>query len=942
MRIFDRSVEEKVTITRDTVQYQYSFDGCGRLAGCEIRMKSEAAAVGEGASLFQCVYGYNLTYGYVTDDNGTITNTVVDMEAYDADGVIQTPEEDEEDPTPEETEPSEDDDPYTYTQDAYGNILSETYRDGTWNQTSTYTYSEDGNYLLSHTDENGNTVQYQYDLNTGLLSALTDANQNTTEYTYNAMRELQTVQLDVSDLANGTGMQARYNYSSGRLAEIVYGNFTYAFTYDAWGNITKVTMNNKTLVSYDYGASAYKGQAATVTYGNNQKVFYNYNGLGQVITVGYTGQLNRFQYTYAADGSLTQIYDSVLNETTVYTENGFEIRNSANALIYSYTSGEDGGYSENIRGTVLHSTYDASENAKTITNASGSNILLSVANCGSFGYRIGKRNNVAGFGVSLEYDYPVDSNNAVQSLVGEYTLRYERYGLHYIHTFDYTYDGNGNIIAVVETVQQEDRSLGITQEETTYVTVAQYTQNYAYDEAGQLTYARDTKTGETHRYTYDFSGNITTALTYKHTPSGTETLYSRKNYGYVNGVLKSVSESILGNTATVTTYQADNMGNPTKITKGSTSATLSWGRGRMLTGITWNSTNYVNCEYNADGLRAKKTFVRNGTTTVTEYIWGENGLAGMVSGNNTVIVLYDVEGEPAGFMVNGIAYTYIKNIQGDVMQILDSNGSAVVTYSYDPWGVPTVTGNTTLAALNPCSYRGYDYDEETGYYYLQSRYYDPAVGKFLNADDINSILGVCDLPLENNLFAYCTNSPVLNEDPMGLGAIYFVGFGIQIEGSYGVLCGGLEIVWYHSSRVNVGGRNRYTPYVYVYGGAGPSVAAASKEIVKKMISNPKLLLNPKSLLTGFSGSICVFAIFGYSTFRSPNNYLEGFQGFSVTVAHVKGYSSWSDCCFTVGAGLHSSYAAGGYSFTYYSYASTVFSNISSLYWTAYGKANTLG
>lgn len=75
-----------------------------------------------------------------------------------------------------------------------------------------------------------------------------------------------------------------------------------------------------------------------------------------------------------------------------------------------------------------------------------------------------------------------------------------------------------------------------------------------------------------------------------------------------------------------------------------------------MTGITWSSSNYVNYEYNADGLRVKKNVVKNGTATVTEYIWGENGLAGLVTGNNIVIVLYDVEGEPAGFMVNGIAY----------------------------------------------------------------------------------------------------------------------------------------------------------------------------------------------------------------------------------------------------------------------------------------------
>ena len=277
-----------------------------------------------------------------------------------------------------------------------------------------------------------------------------------------------------------------------------------------------------------------------------------------------------------------------------------------------------------------------------------------------------------------------------------------------------------------------------------------------------------------------------------------------------------------------------------------------------------------------------------------------------------------------------------------MIRILDGDGNTVVSYTYDPWGVPTVTGDTDLAALNPCAYRGYDYDEETGYYYLQSRYYDPEIGRFINADDVNTIAGICDYPLEANLFAYCQNAPISKDDPLGLGSVYLVGFGIQIELSYGAVSAGLEIVWYHSSRVNVGGRSRYAPYVYLYGGLGASISADSREMIKKMIKNPKLVLNPKSLLTGLSGSVCVFAIFGYSNFRRPNDYLEWFSGVSGTIAHVKGYTSWSNTCFTVGAGWHSRYFSSGYSRTYYCFASTVFSGISSLYSTVFNKAKTLG
>lgn len=192
------------------------------------------------------------------------------------------------------------------------------------------------------------------------------------------------------------------------------------------------------------------------------------------------------------------------------------------------------------------------------------------------------------------------------------------------------------------------------------------------------------------------------------------------------------------------------------------------------------------------------------------------------------------------------------------------------------------------------------------------------------------------------MFAYCCNRPVLRDDPTGLGSVYLVGFGIQIEFSLGPITGGLEIVWYHSSRVNVGGRNRYMPYIYAYGGGSIGPSADSKSAVKKLIANPKLLLNPKGIFSGgLSGSVCVFAIFGYRTFNSPNSYLKWFSGVSVTVAHIKGYTSWSSTCFTVGAGWHSKYAAASGSATYYAFANISFSNIRALYVVADGKAKTL-
>ncbi len=111
----------------------------------------------------------------------------------------------------------------------------------------------------------------------------------------------------------------------------------------------------------------------------------------------------------------------------------------------------------------------------------------------------------------------------------------------------------------------------------------------------------------------------------------------------------------------------------------------------------------------------------------------------------------------------------MKSAQGDIIRILDDTGAVVVEYTYDTWGkIFSITGSqaSTVGALNPYRYRSYRYDTETGLYYLNSRYYDPEVGRFINADGYafpreQGILG-------NNMFSYCGNNPVNRADPNGM------------------------------------------------------------------------------------------------------------------------------------------------------------------------------
>ena len=121
--------------------------------------------------------------------------------------------------------------------------------------------------------------------------------------------------------------------------------------------------------------------------------------------------------------------------------------------------------------------------------------------------------------------------------------------------------------------------------------------------------------------------------------------------------------------------------------------------------------------------------------------------------------LYDDAGALLGFKYNGACYYYIQNLQGDIIGILDSTGAQIVSYTYGAWGEPvsiTGTAASTIGAKNPFRYRGYYYDSESELYYLNSRYYDSKVSRFLNAD---GYISTGELFLGNNMFGYCQNNP---------------------------------------------------------------------------------------------------------------------------------------------------------------------------------------
>lgn len=138
----------------------------------------------------------------------------------------------------------------------------------------------------------------------------------------------------------------------------------------------------------------------------------------------------------------------------------------------------------------------------------------------------------------------------------------------------------------------------------------------------------------------------------------------------------------------------------------------------------------------------------------------------MTVGSDTLDFCYDAKGMPLTVTHNGTVYSYITNLQGDVMSVQDSYGGSVAQYAYDAWG-NILESQGDLAELNPLRYRGYVYDQETGFYYVSSRYYDSTIGRFVNADDTAVLIVFLASPREKNLFAYCKNNPVSFKDVTG-------------------------------------------------------------------------------------------------------------------------------------------------------------------------------
>jgi len=747
--------------------WQYALDGFETeypYSGIELSLHYDYqlnTAYFDALQLYKIPFATNSVF----KDNGSLDYTYdVELNAETNNSEIDNTEEDN-----EQEEVSE--------SDIYGRVISSTTPEGVKTATSyddynntlkvitsnnnnkmenESVYTSDGNYLLSQTNEMGNIVQHNYDTQLGLLESTEDSVGGKVDYSYDSMKNLKEVSQSVSGLISGNKMSDQYSYnSSNALEAITHNGFDYGFSYNPLGKLYKVTTPIGDLITYNYNNKLNENRLDSITYGNNQSIDYIYSDKVVLNEIKYNGS-SLFKYYLDFKGNAIAKIDNVNNIRTNYVVdekgNSVTTQDGINGNIFSnkYYSSEDTdsenviqtqmlngdtyvtGYKKDKDGRNIETWWNINQNEQV-----GEVIFYDNLNRpSSKSFRSvdidSKGNHVRGTSdwfFKQSYTYTDISKGRTSNQISKIHLHDDFYG--YDLTLNYEYDNRGYI----------SKANGIT---------------YTYDQAGQLTRVDNPVRGTT-TYQYDVGGNLRYVKTYYYTQGMLGQPLKTVVYGY-HSKWKDLLTSYNGSNITY-----DTMGNPLKYYNG---AAFTWQMGRQLISVTNNGT-IINYKYDDQNLRTEKTVA--GITT--KYVYVEDKLSAQIKKNETLYFRYNELDEVIGFeyIIGSYkrTYYYVKNLQGDIISILDSNGDEVVSYEYNEWGKPlSITGSlaSTIGKLNPFRYRGYYYDEETGFYSTVSRYYDPVIGRWINGDIfVSTGQGI----LGSNMFVYCLNNPINVSDPTG-------------------------------------------------------------------------------------------------------------------------------------------------------------------------------
>lgn len=614
----------------------------------------------------------------------------------------------------------------THTYDDMGNLL-------TTNcdiDNSSYIYDEAGRILLA--DENGEATRILYDgygrtvqeIEPKHYNSEKDGLPNNNTYEDTNVGYIYTYSEDgnLENITNDKGIVTTYVYNE--VGERIRESFDiYEFNYSEQGEILSIKVAGEIKISYTYDE---KNRLLTEDYANGDSIRYEYNDTGE-LSARYRNNNEKpyVTYSYDSDGKLKQIINADNGLKTVYDENDKVTiyKLSDNSILYSSFETPDETYEDIESNTAINVT----------ENHFGNNFRYSISN--NYVEYITDSSNI-------KYKSLFDKDNIIISDNVEVDNNI-------IINSSYNYDDNNKLSK--KSLLFGTNSIDIINERNItdkIISTSNYDNKskYIYDEKNQLISVEGNKFFSD--YKYDNRGNIKTKILNNNTD----------NYSYSDGLWKDLLVSVNGIELTY-----DNNGNV--LTYGDKSFT--WENGRQLHSIKDNADTYL-YTYDDQGYRTSKTV--NGKTTYYNTKYGM--LLSQSFDNNNIYFQYDNLGKPFGFVYNDVQYFYITNQFGDIISIIDATGDKIADYEYDEWG-QIISISTTdkeserIANINPLRYRGYYYDIETGYYYLQSRYYDPSICRFINADDI--MMAKCHKS-ENiglNLFAYCCNNPIENSDPSG-------------------------------------------------------------------------------------------------------------------------------------------------------------------------------
>ncbi len=556
--------------------------------------------------------------------------------------------------------------------------------------------------------------------------------------------------------ANNRHLEREY-YGAANVSGTDYADFTY----DVLDRITRVEYNSGRYICNTYNA---EGNLAKITYGdgNVEKGSYTfeYDSLGRPIR----------SYEYDGSGNLIQSIEQLYDEHSRLTAQNWVVGTTPYSESYTYNDPPEEGETvpagtpkdgslatvTTATGDVLTFGYDALKRAKQVqaTDEHGTPIINT---------RYAYRSDVNSEGT------PITTN---QIQFRNVRLGDEEGSI--LEGAKYTYDGVGNITEIAQSTYPFNPIV-----------------SYEYDDYNQLikeTYYNGSGDSDDIiiEYTYDTAGNILTV-----SENGTRT----KNYSYADLAWQDMLTAVNGKAIAYEGQTYSNIygvrgtavsGNPVRYTRGEVSPVygydiqyyMEWSNGRQLTYLEiWDDDQRrVYYEYDSDGIRTSKdiegvlhTYITQNSKVVRETI-------GTGSTAKILDFIYDNNGRPYALKYYSSptapprTFHYILNLQGDVVklvEILSSNNGifeaqTVANYTYNAWGeILSATGE--MAELNPLRYRGYYYDSETGFYYVSSRYYDPEICRFINADDVD-YLGTNGDFTSLNLFAYCGNNPVLRTD----------------------------------------------------------------------------------------------------------------------------------------------------------------------------------